>query len=170
MCIYILSIFCPLGVSVDIEVHIKHDENGTLKEMILANEGRSSGISMDDEFEKFMETIVGKGIMKSFAKVNMKDSLPLIKIFDAKKSESRSIVRIFVPETLDALINKKFRGGIPEALQRTIYRNSVSFKYHKLCISNSVFNTFFENDEVKNFTMNYEVLFIAYLSLPRKKK
>lgn len=116
--------------------------------MILANEGQSGGISMNDEFEKFMETIVGKGIMKSFAKVNMKDYLTLFKNFDDKKyevSESRSIVRIFLPETLNALINKKFRGGIPEALQRTIYRNSVTFKYHKLCISNSVFNTFFQN-------------------------
>lgn len=147
MCIYIQWIFCPLGDSVDIAVHIKQDENGTLKETILVNRGQFTGISVDDEFEKFLETIGGKGIMNSFAEVNMNDYLTMLRNFEVKKFREveSEIIRISVPVTLDALINQKFKGGIPEALQSRSYGNDVTFSNHKLCISNSVFNTFFQN-------------------------
>lgn len=147
MFIYIQWIFCPLGDSVDIAVHIKQDENGTLKETILVNRGQFTGISVDDEFEKFLETIGGKGIMNSFAEVNMNDYLAMLRNFEVKKFREleSEIIRISVPVTLDALINQKFKGGIPEALQNTSYGNDVTFSNHKLCISNSVFNTFFQN-------------------------
>lgn len=135
------------GDSVDIAVHINPDENGTLKEMILVNRGQFTGISVDDEFEKFLETIGGKGIMNSFAEVNMNDYLTMLRDFEVKKFKAleSDIIRIYVPVTLDELINQKFKGGIPEALQSTIYGNDVTFSNQKLCISNFVFNTFFQN-------------------------
>lgn len=85
--------------------------------------------------------------MKLFAEVKMKDYLTMLRNFEVKQFEASEsgIVRIYVPVTLEALINQKYRGGIPEALQCTIYGNSVTFKHHKLCISNSVFNSFFQN-------------------------
>lgn len=53
-----------LGRCVDIVVH-EQAEDGTLEKLFpLTNEG----ISVDDEYEKFMENIGGKGILKSFAK------------------------------------------------------------------------------------------------------
>lgn len=138
--------FLPIGDSVGVAVHIKSDENGTLKET-LVNRGQFTGISLDDEFEKFLETMGGKDIMNTYAEVNMKDYLTMLKSFDAKKFEAleSDIIRIFVPVTLDALISQKFKGGIPEALQTTVYGNDVTFSYQKLCFSNSVFNTFFQN-------------------------
>lgn len=85
--------------------------------------------------------------MKLFAEVKMKDYLTMLRNFEVKQFEASEsgIVRIYVPVTLEALINQKYRGGIPEALQSTIYGNSVTFQHHKLCISNSVFNSFFQN-------------------------
>lgn len=85
--------------------------------------------------------------MNSFAEVNMNDYLTMLRNFEIKKFEAleSDIIRISVPVTLEALINQKYRGGIPEALQSTIYGNSVTFNNHKLCISNSVFNTFLQN-------------------------
>lgn len=138
--------FLPIGDSVGVAVHIKSDENGTLKET-LVNRGQFTGISVDDEFEKFLETMGGKDIMNTYAEVNMKDYLTMLKSFDAKKFEAleSDIIRIFVPVTLDALISQKFKGGIPEALQSTVYGNDVTFSNQKLCLSNSVFNTFFQN-------------------------
>lgn len=138
--------FLPIGDSVGVAVHIKSDENGTLKET-LVNRGQFTGISVDDEFEKFLETMGGKDIMNTYAEKNMKDYLTMLKNFDAKKFEASEsdIIRIFVPVTLDALISQKFKGGIPEALQTTVYGNDVTFSYQKLCFSNSVFNTFFQN-------------------------
>lgn len=72
------------GDSVGVAVHIKPDENGTLKETILVNRGQFTGISVDDEFEKFLETMGGKDIMNTYAEVNMKDYLTMLKNFDAK--------------------------------------------------------------------------------------
>lgn len=139
--------FLPIGDSVGVAVHIKSDENGTLKETILVNRGQFTGISVDDEFVKFLETMGGKDIMNKYAEANMKDYSTMLKNFDAKKFEASEsdIIRIFVPVTLDALISQKFKGGIPEALQSTVYGNDVTFSYQKLCFSNSVFNTFFQN-------------------------
>lgn len=54
--------FCLLGVRVDIAVHIKQDKNATVKEIVPANGGQCGEMSVNDEFEKFMETIGGKGL------------------------------------------------------------------------------------------------------------
>lgn len=110
--------------------------------MILAW-GLCGEISVDDDFEKFMETIGGKGIMKLFAKRNMKDYLTLLRTFEAKK-KSQPIVKMNVPLSLDALIQKTYGCCITEALQRTIYKDSVTFKRNMLCIQLSVFKTFFQ--------------------------
>lgn len=75
--------FLPIGDSVGVAVHIKSDENGTLKET-LVNRGQFTGISVDDEFEKFLETMGGKDIMNTYAEKNMKDYLTMLKNFDAK--------------------------------------------------------------------------------------
>lgn len=101
---------------------------------------------MNDEFEKFMETIVGKGVMKLFAEVDLEDYLTMLKSFERKKYDyfgSGSFVRINVPSTLDELIKQQFSEGIPEALQRTIYRDSVTYKRSMLCIPYFVYKTFF---------------------------
>lgn len=142
------------GVSVDIAVH-KQNENGTLEEMILAW-GQCGDISVDYDFENFMETIGGTGIMKLFAKVNMKDYLTLLRNFEAKRFEkSRPIVRINLPSSLDTLIQKTYRGGIKEALQSSIYRNRVTYERNKLCIPLSVFKTFFQKT-IDNVSMLIE--------------
>lgn len=129
-----IVIFCPLGDSVDISVHIKPDENGTLKETLIE----------DRLLESPWTTIGGKGIMNLFAEVNMNDYLTMLRNSEVQKFREleSDIIRINVPV---ALINQKFKGGIPEALQSTSYGNDVTFSNHKLFISNSVFNTFFQN-------------------------
>lgn len=145
------------GDSVDIAVHIKTDDNGTFEETILINRGQFTGISVDNEFEKFLETIGGKGIMNLYAEVNVKDYLTMLRNFEVKKFQAlkSDIIRISIPVTLEELINQKYKGGIPEALQSTIYGNSVTFNNHKLCISNNVFNTFFQN-AINNISMFIE--------------
>lgn len=113
--------------------------------MILAW-GQCGEISVDEDFETFMDTIGGKGIMKLFAKDNMKEYLTLLRNFDAKRfEESRPIVRINVPLSLDALIQKKYGYGIKKALQITMYKDRVTYEQNKLCIPRSVFKTFFQN-------------------------
>lgn len=109
---------------------------------------------MNEEIEKFIETFGGKGIMKLHAEVDKEEFLTMLKTFEAKRyNQSEYIFRIHVPFTLDALIKQKYRGGIREALQRTIYKDSVTFEQSKLCISNSVYKTFFQKaiNDIINF-------------------
>lgn len=145
--ISIVSLFCLLGVRVDIAVHIKQDKNATVKEIVPANGGQCGEVSVNDEFEKFIETIGGKGVMKLFAEVHLEDYLSMLRSFETKKYdnlESESFVRINVPGTLDELIKQQFSEGIPEALQRTIYRDSVTYKRNMLYIPYFVYKTFFQ--------------------------
>lgn len=101
-----------------------------------------------------METIGGKGIMKLFAEMDMEEYLTMSRDFEAKKyfrSKSGSIVKIHVPGTLHELIEQKYKGDIPEALQSTIYRERVTYKHSMLCIPFSVFETFFQK-AINNIT------------------
>lgn len=50
--------------------------------------GRSfGGLLVDEEYEKFLESIGGKGIFKSFATINMEDYLTALRDFESKKRE-----------------------------------------------------------------------------------
>lgn len=101
-----------------------------------------------------METIGGKGIMKLFAEMDMEEYLNMSRDFEAKKyfrSESGSIVKIHVPVRLHELIEQKYKGDIPEALQSTMNRERVTYKYSMLCIPFSVFETFFQK-AINNIT------------------
>lgn len=101
-----------------------------------------------------METIGGEGIMKLFAEKDMIEYLDMSKDFEEKKYVNLgpgSIVKIHVPITLHELIKEKYKGGLPEALQSTIYRESVTYEFSKLCIPFSVFETFFQK-AINNIT------------------
>lgn len=142
------------GVGADVAVQIKQEKNGTFKGSSLASGGHLREISVDDEFEKFMETIGGEGIMTLFAENYMEEYLAMSKEFEEKKYVdlgSGSIVEIHVPISLHELIKQKYKGGLPEALKSTIYRESVTYKHSMLCIPFSVFKTFFQK-AINNIT------------------
>lgn len=62
---------------------------------------------MDDEFEKFLEIIGGKGIMNLFVEVNMNDYLIMFRNFEVKKFRELEfeIIRISVFVIFDVFIN-----------------------------------------------------------------
>lgn len=62
---------------------------------------------MDDEFEKFLEIIGGKGIMNLFVEVNMNDYLIMFRNFEVKKFREVEfeIIRISVFVIFDVFIN-----------------------------------------------------------------
>lgn len=140
----ILVHLSQLGRSVDIAVH-ERAEDGTLEKLFPLTKETSEGISVDDEYEKFMENIGGKGILKSFAKDYMEDYLIMRRDFETKKRESSCTkVYIRIPQSFDDLMKKLFKGGIKEALKSSIYKDSVTYDKYKLCLSHEEFNTFFQ--------------------------
>lgn len=117
-----------------------------MEELLPATGGPLGGISVDGEYEKLLETIGGKGILKEFAKISMEDYLSILKEFEAKKREvSDSLVRIKVPLKFDHCMREKTAGGLSKAIQNSIYRNSVTYKNHKLCLQLSEFEKLFQN-------------------------
>lgn len=103
------------------------------------------GISVDDEYEKFMENIGGKGILKTFAKDNMEDYLIMRRDFETKKRESSCTnVYIRIPEKFDDFLKKKYKGGMKGALHFSDYKGRVTFKNFKLRMSHKEFNKFFQ--------------------------
>lgn len=117
--------FCLLGGTVDITVH-KQADDGTLEELIPATGGPTGGVTVDKEFEKFLEKIGGSGILKSFAEISMEDHLTMLREFEIKKREDpKSKVHIKIPLKLDSFISKKKPGGISKALKIQFTRTSL---------------------------------------------
>lgn len=133
-----------LGRCVDIAVH-EQAEDGTLKKLYPCTKETFEGISVDDEYEKFMENIGGKGILKSFAKDYMEDYLIMRRDFETKKRElSCDKVYIRIPKHFDDFLQKQHKGGMKEALQFSIYKGRVAYDKYKLCLSHKEFNNCFQ--------------------------
>lgn len=131
------------GGTVDITVH-KQADDGTLVELIPATGGPTGGVTVDKEFEKFLEIIGGSGVLKSFAEISMEDHLTMLREFEIKKREDpKSKVYIKIPLKLDSFISKKNPGGISKALKNTIYKDIATYKQYKICLPFSEFETFF---------------------------
>lgn len=118
-----------------------------MEELIPATGGPSGGTSVDKEYEKFLEKIGGKGILQSFAKVNMEDYLNVFRDFESKKREVKmdSKLRIKIPLEFERYVKECNAIGINKALQNLQYGDSATYKHYKLCLDPSIFLTFFQN-------------------------
>lgn len=134
------------GGTADITVH-KQTKDGTLEELYPATGGPLGGISVDGEFEKLLEIIAGTNILKSFAERSMEDYLNMLRDFEAKKRDSseQKWIRIVIPLKLDKYIKEKIPGGLSKALQKPIYKDSITYKNYKLCLQLSEFQKLFQN-------------------------
>lgn len=116
---------------------------------MIPTTGRSfGGILVDEEYEKFLESIGGKGIFKSFATINMEDYLTALRDFETRKrevNEESKNIRIRIPLSLDRLISSRTNCSIPDALQKTAYAQCVIYDKFKFCLPLSEFKTFFKS-------------------------
>lgn len=115
---------------------------------MIPTTGRSfGGILVDEEYEKFLESIGGKGILKSFAAKNMEDYLTALRDFETKKREVKvsDKIRIRIPVSLDRLISSRTNCSISDVLQKTAFAHSVTYDRFKFCLPFSEFKTFFQS-------------------------
>lgn len=126
-----------------------------MEELIPTTGSSFGGILVDEEYEKFLESIGGKGILKSFAAINMEDYLTALRDFETKKREVRESknIKIRIPVSLDSLISSGTYCSIPKALQKTIYKDDVTYNSFKLCLPFSVYKTFFSSvlEKITNY-------------------
>lgn len=137
------SYIYPLGGSLEIAVH-KRAEDGTLA-LFPPTGDNCGGISVDDEYEKFLESIGGKGIIKTFAKDHIEDYFIMLREFEIKKRESSySNVKIRIPESFHNLLKRKYEGGMEKALTLSIYKDIVNYSNYTLNLPHEVFKMFFQ--------------------------
>lgn len=119
---------------------------------------KCGGIYIYYEFEKFLENIVGDGILKSFAKDCLEDYLDMLDHFKIQKQSSAfSDVIIRFPRTFIDLVKKKYKGGLKEALHSSIYKGRVRVICNKLKIPIEEFQKFFHETikKIVNFIYQY---------------
>lgn len=133
-----------LGSTADFTIH-RQANDGTLEELLPTTSVPFGGTSVNKEFEKFLETIVGKGILESFAREHFESYLDMMNNFEFKKRDfSYTKVQIKIPLEFDQYVKKK-RVGLYKALQNSHYRNIVTYKNYKFCFDSSEFEKLFRN-------------------------
>lgn len=133
-----------LGSTADFTIH-RQANDGTLEELLPTTSVPFGGTSVNEEFEKFLEAIAGKGILESFARDHFNLYLDLMNDFEFKKIESSPKVRIRIPLEFEKYVNEKNGVRLAKALQNSYYRNTVTYKYYKLCFNLSEFEKLFRN-------------------------
>lgn len=133
----------PIAFSVKIAV-LELADDGTLKKLYPPTRDNCGGISVDEEYEKFMESIGGEGIMKSFAKDHIEDFLIMQGDFEIIKRQSlNATITIRIPESFHKILEKKYEGGMKTALEISNYKGIVTYSRYKLRLPPEVFETFF---------------------------
>lgn len=136
-----VSYIYSLGGSLEITVH-KQAEDGTFV-LFLPSGDNCGGISVDDQYEKFLESIGGKDIIKAFAKNHTKDYLIMQREFEMKKQiSSNTNVKIGIPESFHNLLKEKYKGGMEKALTLSIYKDNVNYSNYTLSLLHEVFKNF----------------------------
>lgn len=133
----------PIAFSVKIAV-LELADDGTLKKLYPPTRDNCGGISVDEEYEKFIESIGGEGIMKSFAKDHIEDFLIMQGDFESIKRQSwNATITIRIPESFHKIMEKKYKGGMKTALEFSTYKGIVTYSCYKLRLPPEVFETFF---------------------------
>lgn len=145
--------FGTLESSVDLAV-LTPAEDGTLEKMFPHTMEKCGGIYIFYEFEKFLGNIVGEGIIKSFAKDYLDEYLEILNEFQVKmRSSGPFAVGITLPFSFRTLVGKKYHGGLEEALNSSIYKDSGTYidRNGKIRIPIKEFEKFFHKTIEKLF-------------------
>lgn len=67
-----------------------------MEELILVIGGFLGGIFVDEEYEKFLEKIVGEGSMWLFVKINVEDYFNVFRDFELKKCEVKNELKLSI--------------------------------------------------------------------------
>ncbi|XP_069129610.1 heat shock 70 kDa protein 12A-like [Argopecten irradians] len=128
------------GGTIDITVH-EVQSGGVLKELHRANGGDWGGTSVDRQFEKLLQELVGKEVFKQFKEDYIADILNLYRNFELKKrsikDDNEDMVTITIPPVIQQLYKKQNKGVDPNDAIGKKFAN-VSLKRDKLQIPNKI--------------------------------
>ncbi|XP_056017396.1 heat shock 70 kDa protein 12A-like [Ostrea edulis] len=137
------------GGTADITVHHKVDD-GSLEEMREASGGPWGGKSVDDEFEKYIQEIIGEKSMQELKNACFDDYLELMRNFEFKKRSAKpgkeGNTHLSVPLGLVNIVKKdKSRKSLEKAIEMSPHAGKVTFENWKLKWKNEDFLRFFES-------------------------
>ncbi|XP_078317808.1 heat shock 70 kDa protein 12A-like [Crassostrea virginica] len=156
------------GGTADITVHHKMDD-GSLEEMREASGGPWGGKSVDDEFEKYIEQIIGTESMQELKTAAFDDYLELMRNFEMKKRsvkpEKEGNIHLSVPLGLVQIVKKdKSKKSLEKAIEMSPFAGKVTFENWKLKWKNEDFLRFFESTIKKIKAHFREILYDSDMS------
>lgn len=134
------------GGTADITVH-ERLPSGKIKEVHRADGDAWGGKDVDDAFLKFLETLLGRDVMKEFKEKCMEDYIDLLREFENKKrdaGETKEKVNMPFPVSLKELVKKKDT-TMEKLVQNSSFGNDVVYtKSQKLQIKRKTYFSFYE--------------------------
>ncbi|CAC5355534.1 unnamed protein product [Mytilus coruscus] len=135
-----------LGDSADITVHKRQSDN-SFNEVIPPSGGDWCGTSVGRAYLKFVNSVFTRRVIKEFHSDEQEDYTTLFHEFEVKKrtitSEYSTDIVITLPVSL-LEITRKHCTSVPAAIQKSIYKESVSFSGQKLSVNPEAFRKLFK--------------------------
>lgn len=144
-------------------------DDGSLEEMREASGGPWGGKSVDDEFEMYIEQIIGTESMQELKTAAFDDYLELMRNFEMKKRsvkpEKEGNIHLSVPLGLVQIVKKdKSKKSLEKAIEMSPYAGKVTFENWKLKWKNEDFLRFFESTIKKIKAHFREILYDSDMS------
>ncbi|XP_060596890.1 heat shock 70 kDa protein 12A-like [Ruditapes philippinarum] len=123
------------GGTVDITFHqvIVDDK---LREIHKASGGAWGGTRIDDEYEKFLDSLFGQDIMKKFQKQNMDDYFDMMRAFEIKKRDLKlkgaNKVTIRIPPSLIDIVQENRGKQLKDIITESKYNGNITYVSGKI--------------------------------------
>ncbi|CAC5363003.1 unnamed protein product [Mytilus coruscus] len=135
------------GGTVDITVHEKKND-GNLKEIYHASGADYGGTSVDREFFKLIESIIGTAAMNEFKGEYVESYLDLLRDFEIKKrnfdTETGDIKMVIPLTAFDEVCEKHLKKNFKSAIESSMFRTDIATKLGKICIKKETFISTFQ--------------------------
>ncbi|VDI27951.1 Hypothetical predicted protein, partial [Mytilus galloprovincialis] len=134
------------GGTADITVH-ERQFDGSLEEVIPPSGGYWGGTSVDRAYLEFVNSIFTKKVIGELRLTEPEEYETLLHDFEVTKrtitTDYRTDIVITLPVSL-LEITRKHCTSVPEAIQKSIYKESVSCRGHKLSVKPDIFRMLFQ--------------------------
>ncbi|KAK3109162.1 hypothetical protein FSP39_024381 [Pinctada imbricata] len=163
------------GGTIDIAVH-EMREDGTIREIFMANGGDWGGTKVDEAFREFLMELVspevneddentvidGRTVLETFEKKYTEDDLELKRDFELKKrgikKSMRAKIKMRIPPTLHETFEELNPNAEMKRMDRNQFNGSIRRAHDKLQIDPSVAYSFFE-EPLRHIVEHLEYIF-----------
>lgn len=138
-------------------------ESGKMSLIYRACGGAWGGTKVDEEFQKFLETLFNPEIIKEFKSSCRSDYLDIMRDFEAKKGkikcDSNDSKPIKLPAGLEEILVKNTGFSIKELIPQTRFADKITVVRDKMFLHSDIYKSFF-TEAIENIIMYMEEIFM----------